>query len=57
MNTIEQSAVYPEVYFVKIGTVTIKLDETGVVELIRSAMKTDVGKKMLDNYTKSIKYK
>ena len=55
MNTIEQSAVYPEVYFVKIGTVTIKLDEVGVVELIRSAMKTDVGKKMLDNYTKQLR--
>ena len=55
MNTIEQSAVYPEVYFVKIGTVTVKVDQEGVIELIRSAMRTDVGKKMLDNYTKSIK--
>lgn len=55
MNTIEQSTIYPEVYFVKIGTVTIKVDEVGVVELIRSAMRTEVGKKMLDNYTKSIK--
>ena len=55
MTSIEQSQVYPEVYFVKVGDATIKTDEENLIELIRSAMKTDVGKKMLDNYTKKLK--
>lgn len=54
MTSIEQSIVHPEVYFVKIGEVTVKVDEENLIELIRSSMRTDVGKKMLDNHIKKL---
>ena len=51
---IEQSIVYPEVYYVKIGDTSIKTDEDEIKELIRSAMSTVIGKTMLEDYIKRI---
>jgi hypothetical protein len=55
MTSIEQSQVYPEVYFVKVGDATIKTDEESIKELIRSAMSTVIGRNMLKEYLKRIK--
>ena len=54
MAKVEQSIVYPEVYYVKIGDTSIKTDEDEIKELIRSAMSTGIGKTMLEDYIKRI---
>ncbi len=50
MISIEQSIVYPEVYYVKIGDTSIRTDEESIKELIRSAMSTVIGKSMLKDF-------
>ena len=54
MSRIEQSVVYPEVWYIKIGTTTIRTNETEIKELVRSFMATQTGKIMLENYVKRI---
>lgn len=55
MSSIEQSQVYPDVYYVKIDGTTITTNEESVRELIRSAMSTVIGKAMLADYIKRVK--
>ena len=50
MTSIEQSIVYPEVYFVKIGETSVKVNQEEIVQLIKSAMATDIGKSMLREF-------
>ena len=54
MTSVEQSTVYPDVYYIRVNDTTITTDEKTVRELLRSGMSTVTGKAMLEDYVNRI---